>query len=144
MKVTYVFGAGASCATIPLANKLGKDIEPTVEVIKKDLISHYSTGTAVYPEERRPPPKGSYGESLFQAMQWLCETAKNHNSIDIIARKLWMRSDPKSIEELHRLKATLAAYLWYKQISQPSDRRYDTFFGILLKKQGSNISYAEL
>lgn len=64
---------------------------------------------------------------------------QSNKSIDIIARKLWMRSDPKSIEELHRLKTTLAAYSWYKQISQPSSRRYDTFFATILQKKQAEL-----
>jgi hypothetical protein len=134
MKITYLFGAGASSATIPLAAKLGADIGPTAELFRSGLIALHNRGGGAYPEDRRPFPKGAYGKALFEALDWLCKTALNHTSVDTIARKLWMRGDSDSMESLTRLKATLGTYLWYKQISQPSDRRYDTFLATLLRK----------
>jgi hypothetical protein len=138
MKVTYIFGAGASSGTIPLAKELGSDIGATAIKINSDLISFYSKGQSLCPPDRLPPPNGTNGNLLFQSMDWLYKVAKNHNSIDTIARKLWMRSDSSSLQELSKLKATLTAYLWYKQISQPSDRRYDTFLATILQKKGGN------
>ncbi len=142
VKVTYLFGAGASCGTLPLASNLGEDIGLLAEEMKNNLVSFYNTTTDSYgnpkcPEERLPPPRGTYGKTLFESLDWLCDTAKNHNSIDTIARKLWMRSNSDSLGELTRLKAALAAYLWYKQITRPSDKRYDTFFATILQKEGS-------
>lgn len=120
MKVVYLFGAGASCATLPLATKLGEDIGFRADEINKDLM------------QRTDAPSG---KEMIDSMHWLSHTAENHNTIDTIARKLWMRSDSESLSELSRLKATLAAYLWYKQIVSPSDRRYDTFFATILQKE---------
>jgi hypothetical protein len=134
MKVTYIFGAGASSATLPLAAEIGADLGSTAEAFRTGLIAFSDRGGGIYPEDRRPPPKGSFGKAFFEALDWLCKTALNHTSVDTIARKLWMRGDSESGEALMRLKATLGTYLWYKQISQPSDRRYDTFFATLLRK----------
>jgi hypothetical protein len=119
MKLTYLFGAGASSATLPLAAKLGEDMGSLARMIGTDLM-------------RRP--ERTLNDEMTKSMYWLSHTALNHNTIDTIARKLWMRSDPESMSQLRRLKATLAAYLWYKQIVNPSDRRYDTFFATILQK----------
>jgi hypothetical protein len=118
LKATYLFGAGASCATLPLAARLGEDIGAVAEAISEDLVK----------------ADAPFGKEMIKSMNWLSQTAANHNTVDTIARKLWMRSDSDSISGLRRLKATLAAYLWYKQIANPSDRRYDTFFATILQK----------
>ena len=65
-KITYLFGAGASSATIPIARMLGKDIGLTARAMEKD--------------------KGTSGKEMLEDLDWLCNTAKNHYTIDTIAR----------------------------------------------------------
>ena len=136
MKVTYVFGAGASSASMPLASQLGEDIGKTANAIRMAIDTDPRNPKDSYGHTiEKAPPAGDYGKALFEDMDWLRSTAATHNTIDTIARKLWMRGDPDSLDELRRLKTTLTAYFWYKQISMPSDRRYDSFFATILQKR---------
>jgi hypothetical protein len=120
MKITYLFGAGASCETLPIASKLGEDIGTLSNEIV-DLAKKHSSKTEIT------------GEPLIESLHWLSIIAKDHYTIDTIAKKLFMRNNANSIKMLGKLKATLLCYLWYRQLRKPSDKRYDGFLATILQ-----------
>lgn len=134
MKVTYLLGAGASSGSLPLASRLSEDIPHAVADIKKDIEAFNSSRGIANIGENKIWPNGEYGRPLLESLNWLSTRASQHNTIDTVARKYWMRGDSQAKQDTRRLKAALSCYLYYRQICSPSDKRYDSFLATILKK----------
>lgn len=125
-KITYLFGAGASCNALPLV----KEIEMSMINLKLTLAS---SDLKLSSEEKfRQDSTNTKQEVLdffIRDLIWLIEKAGHHASIDTFAKKLYLK---KQSSELLRLKATFSAYLILIQCMKVADNRYDSFYASIL------------
>ncbi len=112
-QIIYLLGAGASCDTMPLASALGERLEKASEQIRKD---------------------GEYAKELLENFDWLAVRAKEHATVDTLARKYWIRNDSDAKRDLLRLKAVLSCFFQYETARFSSDKRHDSFFASILDR----------
>ena len=124
-KTTYLFGAGASCISLPILkemhNVMGKQIE---------FISN---------KENQFPSSMNIEDNITECqkeyisdLEWLKKTSEKHASVDTLARKLYLQENQT---DLLKLKGCLSVFLFIEQLHNPVDPRYDTFFATLLESK---------
>lgn len=123
MKVTYLFGAGASADAIPVVNKIPEELYQFERAITK-----VTTFRNAELHEMR--------QKLIGEIQWLLRESSSHLSIDTFAKKLFLRNDN---ENLLKLKLITSLFFTYLQITKPVDKRYDGFFASILKSTVRNL-----
>ncbi len=140
-KITYLFGAGASCGTLenpslPLVKNIPKRIHDIANILSKE---EYRVGLD-YPPGLEHIKSGQPGYSfydhqkhLIEALKWLMRESYNHASIDTYAKKLTITN--KNL--LKHLKVVLSCYFILEQAFCSVDKRYDAFFASLLDRNGS-------
>jgi hypothetical protein len=135
-KITYLFGAGASCNSIPIGLELSRDLgfifESIIDIIPEDGENAYAISGIDL------PLKPVY-EKLRKNLIALSEAAMSHASVDTLAKKLFL-SDPNSYKgEFNSLKANLSAYFSLKQLITKTDDRYDAFYASVLEEHFSKM-----
>jgi hypothetical protein len=134
MKVTYLFGAGASRNALPIVSEIPDRILAIVEKIR-DTDNKLLTASP-FNNERLPINKVQALTYLIEDLTWLAEAAKNHASIDTFAKKLYLKQNTK---ELKRLKVVLSIYFILEQSTGSYDKRYDAFFASVLEESISEF-----
>ncbi len=126
MKITYLFGAGASHTALPTVDEIPKEYEKFLEIFNNVLKSD---------SHSIPPiPFESYDSihyALHGRLRSFVDHIANHSSIDTYAKKLYLQ---KNFDDYERYKLCLSIFLDYAQISRGPDQRYDTFFASILKE----------
>ena len=118
MKVTYLFGAGASANSIPVVNQIKDQLlefGQKVRGIKKSVEDH---------------DWNDYRLKLLKQIDWLANETENHLSIDTFAKKLYLRKDN---DKLRMLKLITSIFFTYLQKTRLVDKRYDGFFASILR-----------
>ncbi len=128
--ITYLLGAGASAGakgdSFPISGKILESLQNLREATRQRVM-------ALRPEPSlRPPPEGTMGAQVMEAMDDLMRIAQNHPSLDTFARKLYLRNGPDDAAAIRQFKAALACYFLLLQTLQPRDQRYDHFFASIL------------
>ena len=134
VKVTYLFGAGASASVLPLVKDLPNDLYRFPDyfdyVWAKPVDDKFPDGFDI---------SFSFSEvvSMFREdVKWLSKEASSHSSIDTLARKYYLSNKQF---ELTKLKIILNEYFIVKQLFRGIDMRYDSFFASILKGEKGNI-----
>ncbi|MFT3765347.1 MAG: hypothetical protein QM820_07520 [Minicystis sp.] len=133
MKITYLFGAGASKQCLPIVTEIPNRIKAVIELLKKEEYSLSDTEKYDYKEITNS--KKEIQEQLIQDLEWLLEHSENHASIDTFAKKLFIKGREN---DLKKLKAAFSVYLIIEQLLHKADKRYDAFYASLL-----NYSYSD-
>jgi hypothetical protein len=122
MKVTYLFGAGASANAIPpvKANPGALDMKQALAEFKKSINSHSV-----------PPELDAAKNDFVGKLDWLYNALGSHYSIDSFAKKLTLRKNEE--RNLKILKLLTSLFFTYLQSLNPVDKRYDAFFATILK-----------
>ncbi|MDO8139925.1 MAG: hypothetical protein Q6358_00360 [Candidatus Brocadiales bacterium] len=117
----YLFGAGASHPSLPLARGVSKGMIDWGEKVR-DYAKGLSPNTQ----------KDALTKMSDELSEW--GTAANlHYSVDTLAKKLFLTNKQKDI---CRLKAAMSAYFMLQQSAAPAEQRYDSFFAAILEQPG--------
>ncbi len=114
-QVTYLLGAGASMAAVPLAAGLTSTMAQWAQGPARDMP----------PQVRNVP----YFEQLVNNIGLVCRAAEPAGGIDTYAKVLYLANTSDSAAKLYLLKATLAAWLMARQRGGKIDLRYVHFLG---------------
>jgi hypothetical protein len=131
-KVTYLFGAGASCKCLPIILEMPARLEEFRQYMDKNQT-----------QSSEPIFHGSNQslsaiEELFQNQCTdLIENITNHSSIDTYAKKLFIT---KQDQPYLFLKAILTIFFIHTQLTKQPDIRYDSFFASILKNNATEFT----
>jgi len=120
MIITYLLGAGASANAVPVDSGIKDAI--------KEIIDSLTTNNNI-PESK---------QILIEDLEWLCE-AEKFKSIDMFAKKLFLKNRDSSDEELKRLKLAYSVFLNMRQQEYDNDSRYDNFLVSILQNTISSF-----
>lgn len=140
-KITYLLGAGASCAVVPMVAQMEKNINELYTKIDEfvtsnssrmiigSIISGDANGTQI--DEKLDLLK-KFSTDL-KKLEQICNT---HASIDTYAKKLFIQNS----HEYDELKKLLTYYFLIVQYSQDkTDPRYDNFFASLIDSESKKL-----
>ncbi len=130
MKITYLFGAGASKHCLPIVNEIPERIERVISLLEKPEFQLSDRERFDIP--KLDASKLKMQETLIDDLRWVVQNAKNHASIDTFAKKLFLKEQE---EEFMRLKACFSVYLIIEQIINKPDKRYDGFYASILEDE---------
>lgn len=130
MKITYIFGAGASCGALPMVGQIPDRINLMVNLLEKE---HGIVPSKEWKFQNKSTTYGEILEKLIAELKWLTEHFANHASIDTFAKKLTIR---RQWDDLQKLKRAFSAYFTLEQIISPVEKRYDSFFASILNEDG--------
>lgn len=145
--ITYYIGAGASCGTkeeqaLPLVSNLPNRLNDLATNsylsawYKKKFGEKKGLDFSDFNNQSKPEfiPKSEKEvvDDFVSNLYWLSKHSKNHISIDTFAKKLFIRNDYESLQQLKRLEATLSTYFILEQFNR-FDKRYDAFFASIIK-----------
>ncbi|MFA7379399.1 MAG: hypothetical protein WC150_02990 [Bacteroidia bacterium] len=125
--ITYLFGAGASCGTIPVVGKFNSGL---IE-FNSFLRSKANIGTHLNNEERQ------LINTLTSSIDELTLTLEKHASFDTFARKLYLQG---KIPKLNEFKTIIALFILFREFNYGTDKRYDLLLATLFEKQKNNRS----
>lgn len=130
MKITYLFGAGASCEALPIVNQIPERLDGLIARLKQNefVFSNQETYNEV--------DKSKILELIVEDLRWLRDSTENHASIDTLAKKLYLK---EKYNDLNKLKSALSIFLVIEQIINPADKRYDAFFASILNEHYSEL-----
>jgi len=131
MKITYIFGAGASCGALPMIGQIPERINLMI-----NLLESQPHGIDLAKEWKFQNHRTTFGgilEKLIEELKWLEKNSANHASIDTFAKKLTIT---QSWNVLQKLKRAFSAYFVLEQIICPVEKRYDSFFAAILNEDG--------
>lgn len=139
-KITYLFGAGASCNALPIVNEIPERLREMAHSLDENTNDMYRGETyhKVYSNLNRTN-KDHY-RKMIKLINWLYHEAYRHASIDTFAKKLWLKEEYK---DLMKLKIGLSIFFTIEQAVKDIDMRYDVFFASILddiKTLPSNIT----
>ena len=120
-KITYLFGAGASCGTEKV---------PCLPLVKDIALRLRSFRTGFDGFSTEGDLQTSISE-IRQGLVWLEAECENHSSIDTFAKKLFLKGD-KGQDKLYDLKCLLTLFFIDEQFKRAKDFRYDSFFASIL------------
>lgn len=129
MKITYLFGAGASAHALPIVSAVPDRIMKIIEILN-DKINFILGDSNSADFSLKTKQKASFERLLFD-LEWLASESKNHASIDTFAKKLFIK-EPTNSPNLKRLKIALSVFFVIEQTLKKVDYRYDSFFASLL------------
>jgi hypothetical protein len=141
-KITYLFGAGASCKALPIVKGIPDRLQHLISLLESEqmLLSNEEHFLDISDIEKKPQnTKQKYQIDLIDNLRWLQQESKRHASIDTFAKKLTIKGDT---DELEKLKIGLSVFFTFEQVQNPIDPRYDTFFASILnsdKKLPNNM-----
>lgn len=120
--VTYIFGAGASLNSIPLAAKLSDDINEFGKTI-----ADYRKSSAIFPDIEINGDSFSQVEILNEIIaliKKIIDESSEYASIDAYAKVLSVREDYSDITDL---KNILICYFTWRQLVMGFEKRYGHF-----------------
>ena len=124
-KTTYLFGAGASCNSLPILKEMNNVMGKQIEFIsnKENQFPCFMNNEENITECRK---------EYISDLEWLKKASEKHASVDTFARKLYLQENKN---DLLKLKNCLSVFLFIEQLHNPVDPRYDTFFATLLESK---------
>jgi hypothetical protein len=117
---TYILGAGASCPTLPLANKLNESLQNFLLNLKGSLTD----------QKRVNPNQQLLTKELINEVSDLIQQSSRHQTIDTYAKMLYLTKETKKYD---RLRFLLTLYFQYEQAFQNAHNRYDHLLATILK-----------
>lgn len=132
-KLLYLLGAGASASCIPVVSGISEELTALSKM--RFEASLHKGGEYKYT---------SFGELLSKEFindcEWLGKNGQDHRTIDIFAKKLYLKQE---YENLKKLKRVLSFYLLFKQMQNIHDVRYDIFLTTIMKLKEDKIFIPE-
>lgn len=132
-KITYLFGAGASCNVLPIVKEIPERINGLVQVLRSRNLMLDDKSTFNANGDQSQDSKRVSQLKLIDDLNWLLNESGNHSSVDTFAKKLTIR---KKFDELERLKRVLSVFFIFEQARRPPDKRYDTFYASIISRSG--------
>lgn len=129
MKITYLFGAGASCQSLPIVNQIPSRISEIIELLEK-IENEFSINEKINIQGKEFSSSEIKTE-LISDLKWVLENSKNHASIDTFAKKLYLK---RKADELNKLKRAFSVYFIIEQLINKADKRYDSFYASILNE----------
>lgn len=127
MKVTFLFGAGASRHALPIISEIPERLKFFIEQMKNpDLILDEDKFEGLNTKEN----KREIQKLLINDLEWLLDLSSRHASVDTAAKKLFIKGN---FGGLVRLKVVLSIFFVFEQLKNKPDYRYDAFFASLLQ-----------
>ncbi len=126
-KITYLFGAGASCNTLPLVSNFSAFIESLINHLNN--YENRLSASEFFSDLDTQKSKKVYQDELIDSFKWILRESRRHASIDTFAKKLFLKKDQLKLE---RLKHCLSFYFILEQAKNGLDLRYDAFFASIL------------
>lgn len=134
MKITYLFGAGASANALPVVADIPQALAEFKEIVQKlEWESRFDN----LPDNVGPKPGGFEiaKNGLANDISWLINSMENYASVDTLAKKFFLK---KQLRELERLKVVISLWFNYIQIKK-RDKRYNSFFASILVNSWINL-----
>src|SRR5437868_328151 len=116
-QIAYLFGAGASCESLPLNNQISGRLNDMINKLSK---IEYGVRDEAF----------LIKEELIQDLNWLYYESLNHASIDTFAKKLYIKGDWPNLK---RLRLAFSVYFTCEQMNKLPDKRYDAFFASIIE-----------
>lgn len=136
-KITYLFGAGASCGALPIVNQIPKRIEALIELISQDEYKLEEIPFDSIPD--RTETKNKLQNEFIEGLKWLQNQCLNHASVDTFAKKIYLTEGDSY--RLKKMKLLLSCFFVYEQAANKPDNRYDAFYASILKSKHSFPEY---
>jgi hypothetical protein len=130
MKITYLLGAGASAAALPVV----KNIYPELLTFKEIFISNRSGSDEQI--DNLSQTIREMEEDFIKSLEVILDELPKHASIDTYAKKLLITGN---LTSYNRLKSIFSGFLIYTQLVKEVDRRYDSFFASILGTHGNDF-----
>jgi hypothetical protein len=135
----YILGAGASCEAVPLVKDFPDWLAELANVLNNVVPNPPVAGQSWLPSSthflhRKPGSQAQFisiqGRDKFvEALRWLSREARDHASVDTLAKKFFLKGDQSNLK---KLKAVLSSFFIVTQAWRPVDKRYDSFFASVL------------
>jgi hypothetical protein len=150
MNITYLLGAGASANAIQPVNGMKESLAQTVQQLNNYIRPHVNDVAFQQFPSRLQENIGAL-QHIRDDFEWMLYEARYHETFDTLAKEFYLKSE---IISLIRLKKALIFYFTIKQLcvlranslhNEPSsidqifDKRYDSLFAAIAKKDGSGI-----
>jgi len=133
MKITFLFGAGASANALPTVAQIPIELEKFTDLIKSDFDASEEILVSSLGIKRDKAKK-----KVLADFEWLKQASLNHASIDTFAKKLYLTGNES---ELKTLKSALDLFFTVRQLLNGIDYRYDLFYSTILRRdENSNIA----
>lgn len=122
-QIAYLFGAGASCESMPLNNQISSRLSDMINKIAKVEYGIRDDSFLIK-------------EDLIKDLNWLHHESMNHASIDTFAKKLYIKGDWKNLK---RLRLAFSVFFTCEQLNKLPDKRYDAFFASIIDSRISEL-----
>jgi len=128
--ITYLFGAGASCNTMPLV----KDLAARINEAKGFFDRSYTFGDQhrLIIRQGHEIQKQPVKNFILEEFEELYKVSGKNATIDTYAKALWLKGDNS---KLHKLRFFLALLFCIEQKRMGTDLRYKNFFVSLLEQE---------
>lgn len=133
IKVTYLFGAGASAQCLPIVSQIPDRLHKFIEYVEQNR----PKGKGDYEQYGRKDLSNAQAENDFlEDCRLILTEVKKHSSIDTYAKKLYITGQQ---HKYGKLKIILSCFLIWEQYTKEMDSRYDSFFAAILKNNANDF-----
>jgi hypothetical protein len=129
MKITYLFGAGASRNAVPIVSEIPDRLNNIIVYLEQE--ENQLSNTETWSNLAITNTKLQVQKKLIEDLKWIYDNSLRHASIDTFAKKLFVKHQ---YDDLNKLKAAFSVYLVLEQTLTTADKRYDSFYASLLKE----------
>lgn len=126
--VTYLFGAGASAPTIPLASELKSSLVDFESFLNSN--SNIFEGRFSKLSNNQEIDLGKTIKSLIDELSYFNKELVDFATVDTYARKLVFIKD---VKRLFILKRVMTCFFAYNQMKSPVKSRYDSFVASIIR-----------
>jgi len=130
MKITFLFGAGASANVLPTVNRMTEALENFSNLIESEFEASDDILVSSLGIKKNKAKK-----QVLADFEWLKQSSLNHSSIDTFAKKLYLTGNTR---DLHTLKSALDLFFTVQQLLNGIDFRYDLFYSTILQRGEHN------
>jgi hypothetical protein len=148
--ITYFLGAGASANSLPVMNSMERRLAEFHDFLNRYIeSSNYAPNQNDDSSLRIDNDNKNIASSLSVHIQWLRNEIAKHQTIDTLARKLYLNNVKK--DELKSLKCIMTIFFLYEQSAplktwvreektELVDKRYDSFIASIINPKKNNYS----
>ena len=133
-KITFLFGAGASCNALPIVKKIPERLKALIDALGSTALSLPNNRTYEDLKIDSPKSQREYQLEMIEDLKWLLAESQRHSSVDTLAKKLTIR---RQFADLERLKVALSVFFIFEQAQNKPDNRYDSFYASIINSEGA-------
>ena len=111
-KITYLFGAGASCNALPIVKEIPERIKSLIQILRSRNLMLDDKSTFDGHGFQSQDSQRVFQLKLIDDLNWLLSESGSHSSVDTFAKKLTIR---KKFDELEKLKRVLSVFFIFEQ-----------------------------